>query len=229
MTAALGQPVVLVVAKAPVPGRAKTRLGRTIGMAQAADLAAAALLDTLEAAAAAYAVDRCHLALDGDLAEASRGEELLAATAGWTVHPQRGDGLAERLRHAHLDASAAAGGAPTVQVGMDTPHATPEALREAGELLRSPHDAVLGPADDGGWWLLGVGGTALLTHLEEVPMSTDTTGQQTRRALERAGAKVRTVGALRDVDEESDAHLVAEAAPGSRFATTWRSLRAGVA
>ncbi len=219
----------LVVAKAPVPGRAKTRLGRTVGMAQAADLAAAALLDTLEAATTAYPLERCHLALAGDLAEAARGEELLAATAGWTVHPQRGDGLAARLLHAHLDASTASGGAPTVQVGMDTPHASPDALRAAGELLRTPSDAVLGPADDGGWWLLGVGGTALLTHLEEVPMSADNTGAETRRALERAGAHLRTTVALRDVDEEADAVLVADAAPGSRFAAAWRSLKAEVA
>ena len=86
--------VMLVVAKAPVAGRVKTRLGHVLGMERAAELAAAALLDTLAVCVAAYGVDRCHLALDGDLAEAERADELLDATSGWIVHPQRGDDFA---------------------------------------------------------------------------------------------------------------------------------------
>lgn len=219
------EPVVLVVAKAPVPGRVKTRLGASVGMTAAADLAAAALLDTLAACRAAYDVERCHLALAGDLAGARRGEELLAAAEGWTVHPQRGEGLAERLTHAHGDVAVATDGAPVVQVGMDTPHLSPEALRSAGEALRSATDAVLGPADDGGWWLLGVGSTDLLAHLGEVPMSVATTGVETRAALERAGASVRLVASLNDVDEEPDARAVAAAAPDSAFAAAWRRVQ----
>ncbi len=221
-----GAPVVLVVAKAPAAGRVKTRLGRTVGMAQAADLAAAALLDTLEACAAAYSPGRRHLALEGDLAEAVRGPELLDAVAGWQLHPQRGDGLAARLEHAHRDVAASTGGAPTVQVGMDTPHASPESLRAAGELLTSPTSAVLGPADDGGWWLLGIGATDLLAHLGEVPMSVASTGRETERALVRAGARLHLVEGLRDVDEEADARVVADAAPHGRFAAAWAEVEA---
>ena len=66
----------LVVAKAPMPGRVKTRLGADVGMAAAADLAAAALLDTLLACADAFGADRCLLSLDGDLCDAVRGEEI---------------------------------------------------------------------------------------------------------------------------------------------------------
>ena len=88
----------LVVAKAPVAGRAKTRLGAEIGMAAAADLAAAALLDTLDACRAAFGAGRCHLALTGDLAGAARGRrDRPAALAGWTVFEQVGDELRRRL------------------------------------------------------------------------------------------------------------------------------------
>ena len=166
-------------------------------------------------------MERCHLALQGDLTEAARGEELQEASRGWTVHRQRGDGLAERLRHAHDDVHDATG-APVVQVGMDTPQVRPEVLREAGDLLTTPDTAVLGPAHDGGWWLLGVAGPHLLTHLEEVPMSTAETGEHTRAALERAGARTVQVEALLDVDEVDDAELVAAAAPGTEFARGWR-------
>ena len=214
-------PVALVVAKSPVLGRAKTRLGREIGMSRAADLAAAALLDTIAECETAFGVGRCHLALDGVLAHGARADALLAATAEWTIHPQRGDGFAERLVNAHLDA-AAFSGAPVVQVGMDTPHLHAAALVEAGSRLNSPDAAVLGPAYDGGWWLLGVGGPHLLAHLHEVPMSTASTGELTRRALTRAGARVTDIVTLRDVDEVADAEMVAADAPGTLFARSWR-------
>jgi glycosyltransferase A (GT-A) superfamily protein (DUF2064 family) len=210
----------LVVAKAPVTGTVKTRLGQVIGMERAAQLAAAALLDTLAVSVAAYGVGRCHLALDGELAEAERADELLEATSGWSVHPQRGDDFATRLVHAHQDV-AAASGAPVVQVGMDTPHLDPEVLTEVGSRLTDRDAAVLGPATDGGWWLLGVGGPHLVSHLGGVPMSTARTGELTRAALVRAGARVTDVETLRDVDEVVDAESVAAAAPATRFARAY--------
>ncbi len=213
--------VALVVAKSPVSGRVKTRLGREVGMERAADLAAAALLDTVTACMTAFGAERCHLALDGILARGQRAEELLDAVAGWTVHPQRGDDLAERLLHAHEDA-AAFSAAPVVQVGMDTPQLQVSSLVEAASLLTGPDAAVLGPAYDGGWWLMGVGGPHLLAHLRDVPMSTPRTGELTRAALERAGARVIDVVTMRDVDEVGDAELVAAAAPDTRFARSWR-------
>jgi glycosyltransferase A (GT-A) superfamily protein (DUF2064 family) len=214
-------PVALVVAKAPVPGTAKTRLGAVVGMDRAADLAAAALLDTIETCVAAYGVERCHLALEGDLARGAGADQLSDAVAGWTIHPQRGDDFAERLVNAHHDV-AAASGAPVVQVGMDTPQLDVRALLEVEVMLTGPDEAVLGPAYDGGWWLLGVGGPHLLDHLGTVPMSTDETGELTRQALARAGAHLREIGLLRDVDDVVDADAVAGAAPGTRFARAWR-------
>lgn len=211
----------LVVAKSPVVGKVKTRLGREVGMERAADLAAASLLDTVSACMTAFGAGRCHLALDGVLAQGRRGEELLEATADWTVHPQRGEGLAERLVNAHLDA-AAFSQAPVVQVGMDTPHLDAAVLVEAGGLLTSPDAAVLGPAYDGGWWLLGVGGPHLLVHLHEVPMSTSETGRRTREALLRAGAQVLEIVTMRDVDVVADAESVAADAPQTLFARSWK-------
>lgn len=213
--------VILVVAKAPVCGSVKTRLGRVVGMERAAQLAAAALLDTMAVCVAACGVGRCHLALEGDLADAELSEDLLDATDNWTVHTQRGDNFAARLVNAHHD-TAAASGAPVVQVGMDTPHVEEQMLTEVRSRLIHPDEAVIGPAVDGGWWLLGVGGPHLLSHLDRVPMSTPQTGDLTREALVRAGARVSSIETLRDVDEFTDAESVAAAAPGTRFARTWR-------
>jgi len=210
----------LVVAKAPVPGLAKTRLGALVGHAVAADLAAAALLDTLDACAGAF--DRCHLALAGDLGDACRSRELRAGLRSWDVFPQQGASLGERLAHAHR-AVAADGSGGVVQVGMDTPQVTPGLLLEAAGCLR-PGGGVLGPAEDGGWWLLGLDDPRSARVLGDVPMSTARTGADTRSALEGAGVSVVATCGLRDVDTVEDAHLVAGRAPGSRFAHAWSRL-----
>jgi glycosyltransferase A (GT-A) superfamily protein (DUF2064 family) len=208
----------LLMAKAPVPGRVKTRLGEVVGMGVAADLAAAALLDALEACRTAF--EHCHLALDGDLEDAVRGDELLAAIGSWTVFAQRGRTFGERLAHAHR--STARPGAVVVQVGMDTPQMTADQLRTVAGLVREDHDAVLGPADDGGWWVLGLGRPAEV--LAAVEMSTPRTGEQTRRALSSTGFTVRDTITLRDIDTVADAEAVASAAPWTHFARAWDSL-----
>lgn len=205
----------LVIAKAPVAGRVKTRLGAEVGMDTAADLAAASLLDTLEACTTAARAERCHLALEGDLAEAVRGDEIRSALEGWTITAQRGDGLGQRLAAAHADVSGR-----RVQVGMDTPQLTADLLAEVAAGL-DHHDAVLGPAVDGGWWVLGLHDAGPAGVLPEVPMSSDTTYDATRAALVAGDLVVGDSVVLHDVDRVADAEAVAAAAPTTRFARAW--------
>ena len=198
----MSTPTVLVVAKAPVPGLAKTRLAAHVGDERAADFAAAALLDTLDAARATGW--RVVVSMTGDLAAAARAEELREALADLEVVQQRGDGFGERLVHAHADADAGHG---VVQIGMDTPQVTAEQLREAGALL-ADHPAVLGHAEDGGWWLLGLRSADDARPLADVPMSTGHTGRDTEAVLPTPVALVRQA---RDVDEWQDAFMIASA------------------
>ncbi len=136
-------PRVLVIAKAPVPGRSKTRLCPPCTDEQAASLAEAALADTLAAVSQASSGGRT-LVLEG-----SPGEWL---PEGFEVVAQRGDGLAERLAAAFADADGAA-----LLVGMDTPQLRPEMIDDALCRLQQPGcDAVLGPAEDGGYWAIGM-------------------------------------------------------------------------
>jgi uncharacterized protein len=206
----------LVVAKAPVPGLAKTRLAATVGDAAAADFAAAALLDTLDAVADAPVAARI-VALTGDLAAASRRIELESRLTGFTVIEQRGAGFADRLANAHADASSAAGGLPVLQIGMDTPQVTSGLLAECAKTLCGV-DAVLGMACDGGWWVLGVTDPQMAECLRTVPMSQPDTGAVTLRALGDTGMDVRLVAELADVDTFDDIAVVGRAClPGSRF------------
>jgi uncharacterized protein len=218
------KPRLLVIAKAPVPGLAKTRLGAEVGMDVAAELAAAALLDTVKTCVATVGVAGCRLALEGDLTAAVHADRLAAALTGWTVFPQRGDGLAERLACSHLDLAAEQPG-PVVQICMDTPQVTQADLRAVIDGLRD-HDAVLADAEDGGWWALALADPRQGEHLVGVPMSTPTTGAATRAAFEAAGLVGGRGPVLRDVDVVDDAEAVAAGcAADSAFAELWRRVR----
>ena len=194
----------MVIAKAPVAGRSKTRLTPPCTPDQAATLARAALQDTLEAVAATP-VPRRVCVLEG-----TPGPWL---PAGFEVVAQRGGGLDERLAHAFCDV-----GGPALVIGMDTPQVTPTLLADACARLGAPGiDAVLGAAPDGGYWALGLRAPdpALLRG---VPMSTAGTCAAQRTRLQEHGLRVDELAPLRDVDDIEDARAVARTAPAGRFA-----------
>lgn len=208
--------VLLVVAKAPVPGLAKTRLASGVGVQAAADIAAAALLDTLDAVARTSVAARV-VALTGDLDAASARDEISARLVDFTVVPQRGVDFADRLANAHLDAAATAGGLPVLQIGMDTPQVTAEVIGQCARQLLAA-DAVLGMARDGGWWVLGVADATTAGCLRSIPMSQPDTGALTLAALRDTGANVGMVRTLADVDTVDDVEEVRrECALESRF------------
>jgi uncharacterized protein len=215
----------LVVAKAPVPGLAKTRLAAKVGPEAAAEIAAAALLDTLDAVAASPVASRV-VALTGDLDAATRSGELRDRLADFTVIEQRGEDFADRLANAHADACAAAGPRPVVQIGMDTPQVTAGLLTHCAEELRLA-PAVLGMAADGGWWVLGVQTAGIAEVLRGVPMSRSDTGALTLKALRCSGIEVRLVRELHDVDTIDDVEAVRRVcAADSRFARAARAVEA---
>ena len=207
----------LVMAKSPVPGRVKTRLCPPCAPEQAATVAAAALADTLRVAGTVPGV-RHTLVVDGDH----------PAPPGWTRMPQRGGDLGERLANAFADC--AVPGVPALLIGMDTPQVTAEMLRVAAGVLGTG-EPVLGPAEDGGWWALGLPDPAAAAVLTTVPMSTEQTGKLTLAALRGRGRRPVLLNRLRDVDTAADAiEVAALCPPGHRFpAAVARHLpRAGV-
>ncbi|MEU2540792.1 TIGR04282 family arsenosugar biosynthesis glycosyltransferase [Streptomyces iakyrus] len=189
----------LVIAKEPRPGRVKTRLTPPFTPGEAAELAEAALADTLHAVAAAPATRRV-LVLDG-----APGPWL---PPGFDVVGQCAGGLDERLAEAFAGCAG-----PALLIGMDTPQVTPELLT----VDFAGCDAWFGPAEDGGFWALGLAcpDPALLRG---VPMSTAVTGDVVRERLAAAGLRVRDLPSLRDVDTAADARAVAALAPRGRFA-----------
>ena len=202
-------PALLVIAKEPVPGRAKTRLTPPCTPEQAAQLARAALEDTLAAVLAVRREVRRVLVLDGE-----PGDWL---PDGFDVVPQRGEGLAERLAAAFGDA-----GAPALLVGMDTPQVTP-ALLEAGLDGLEAEGSVFGAALDGGYWAIGLR-TADARVFDGVPMSRDNTGAVQRARLAILGLRTEILPPLRDIDTIEDARAVAREAPDGRFAAALEAI-----
>ena len=211
----------LVVAKAPVPGLAKTRLAATVGDRIAAEIAAAALLDTLDAVAAAAVAARV-VALTGELDDAVVAAEIRRRLKPFIVIGQRGRDFGDRLANAHADA-AAVDGHPVLQIGMDTPQVSAELLADCGRRLVGS-SAVLGLARDGGWWALGVRTPALAEGLRQVPMSQPDTGALTLKSLRRNGVGVALLDELADFDIADDVAAVRKGCrPGSRFAEVTRA------
>jgi rSAM/selenodomain-associated transferase 1 len=208
----------LVIAKAPVPGRVKTRLCPPCTHRQAADVAAAALADTLAAASRTPAA-RHTIVLSGQCGSGPHEPGHHHPPAGWRVVAQRGDGLADRLANGFADT--ARPGTAALLIGMDTPQVSPALLASVAAGLDRA-DAVLGPAEDGGWWALALRDPAHAEALRTVPMSTSDTGARTAAALRVRGLRVAYADPLRDVDTATDAWHVAGLCPDGAFAAAVR-------
>jgi glycosyltransferase A (GT-A) superfamily protein (DUF2064 family) len=181
----------------------KTRLTPPCTPEQAARLAAAALRDTLAAALRTRRPGRRVLVLDG-----APGDWV---PHGFTVLPQRGDGLAARLAAAFRDAAG-----PAFLIGMDTPQVTP-AMLDAGLAAVDDGDAAIGAALDGGYWGIGLRRPDP-DAFRGVPMSAANTGAVQAARLAALDLRTAVLPSLRDVDTIEDARAVAADAPHSHFA-----------
>ena len=204
---------IAIIAKAPRPGQAKTRLCPPCTPEEAAGIARAALEDTVAAVAATPTAGRRVVVLDGPAGPWLPPE--------FDVVPQRDGSLGDRLDAAFSDL-----GGPTIVVAMDTPQVTPELLGEAARVLqRSDTDAVLGLTEDGGYWAIGLREPDRRVF-DGVPMSSPRTGRAQLARLGELGLTISLLPELRDVDDFDDAVSVARAAPDSGFAAALEEVAA---
>ncbi|HYI58129.1 MAG TPA: DUF2064 domain-containing protein [Microlunatus sp.] len=202
----------ILLAKQPVPGRVKTRLQARFSPVESAELAAAALADTVDTVRSSH-VRRRFLAFDGD-------------PTGWddgftVLHQPDGD-LSDRLAAAFRDAMVQAPDEPALLIGMDTPQVTAELLHQSWR----GSDAVLGLSEDGGFWAIGLRSVDPEAVFAGIPMSTDRTGAAQLARLGTLGLSVELLPPLRDVDEPADAAHVSDHFPALRFSQRHRQLTA---
>jgi uncharacterized protein len=196
-----------VMAKAPQAGRSKTRLCPPLHPGQAAALGAAFLRDTTENIAAAgrlaritgyvaYAPQGSEALFDGHLAD---GTALLLAD-GSPPMPERVQGFGRCLLHAIQDMLAQGHEAACV-LSADSPTVPTRFLVRAAEILLAPGDrAVLGPADDGGYYLLGLK-AAHAEMFADIAWSTGGVADATRDRAGSLGLPLVELESWYDVDD----------------------------
>ena len=186
---------VAVLAKAPIPGFAKTRLIPTLGADGAAALASR-LIDHAVATACEAAVGPVTLWAAPD--ETHEAFQSVRAHFGIALARQPDGDLGARM----LAALAAANG-PALIIGTDCPALTAVHLRAAAEVLRAGTDVVVCPAEDGGYVLIGARKPepALFSAM---PWSTAQVMNETRRRLKALGLAWQEPVTLWDVDAPDD-------------------------
>ncbi len=197
--ARLPVPALLVFAKEPTPGTVKTRLARTLGASEAADVYRELTKATLEQAAGA-----CRASVIGGIElwcapdPDSDYFRNLAASVGAVRHLQQGGDLGERMAQAL--ASALSRADAVLLIGTDCPSLDVAYLQQAREALVE-HDAVLGPAVDGGFVLVGA---RRPLHFPGVRFSSAHAHADTRAAFARASIRCIDLPLSWDVDEPAD-------------------------
>jgi uncharacterized protein len=200
----------VVFAKAPQPGRVKTRLAPPLSPAEAAELYRCLLLDALDESAAAALM----LGLDAVVAmdpPSATAEFAAQAPAGFRAMAQGRGELGARM--SHVARQAAAAGAPFALLrGSDSPCLDRYALRDAVAALARA-DLVLCPDRDGGYNLVGLGARALERGprggLFDHPMSTPTVRCDTLARADRLGLRVEQLASGFDIDRFEDLRWLA--------------------
>jgi rSAM/selenodomain-associated transferase 1 len=191
---------VAVFARPPVPGQAKTRLIGELTPQQAADLHQACLQDTLRLAESVKDVQRWLFLAPGKARPASRGF-LRWRARGWQIRRQRGANLGARLANGCRQVFAH-GASRLVIIGTDSPWMGAERIREAIAALEK-RDVVLGPAEDGGYYLLGVR-KFLPRMFRGIDWGTSRVLRQTLERLKASGASVALLQRDFDLDRAED-------------------------
>jgi hypothetical protein len=190
---------VLIFAKAPTPGHVKTRLIPALGGSGAAELQRRLIERTLRTAVAA------RLGTPELWCAPGPDDPFFASCAdkhGVSLQPQGEGDLGMRMARA-LE-SALASDSPALLIGCDCPALTPDYLCEAAAALAAGNDAVFGPAEDGGYVLVGVARSSPAHLFEDIAWGTATVMQETRARLARGNWRWRELALLWDLDRPED-------------------------
>lgn len=193
-----------VMARPPVPGRCKTRLANGIGADAAAALYEAMLLDTLDGLSRIQARHVLLAAPEDDGAAAlSR-----LAPRGWEVIVQRGTGLGERLANSMRDLWQE--GQLVCLLDSDSPTLPLDSIasRLADPRCHDARTAVVGPCEDGGYYLIGAN-TAEPGLFDDIPWSTALVLDATRARCAALGLALEELPAWFDVDCATDLERLA--------------------
>jgi rSAM/selenodomain-associated transferase 1 len=195
---------IAILAKAPVPGTVKTRLAMMLGVYGAATLQERLIVRTVEAAIEAGA-GPVHLWTSPD--ERHPCFKTLTEKHALPVARQPKGDLGTRIQTALVHASG-----PAIVIGTDCPILTVQHLRDAVEVLRSGTDAVVCPADDGGYVLIGLRKPEPALF-KDMMWGTDTVMSETRHRLTHLGLSWREPAQLWDINRPTDVRRLRREGP----------------
>ena len=185
------EPRIIIFVKAPRPGFVKTRLAAAIGN-EAACGAYRQLAETVVANLAP--LPHTELRFTPDDAENEIAHWL---SDDWTARPQGEGDLGERMHRAFTEANG-----PAIIIGSDCPQVELSDLRTAAKTLQA-RDAVIGPATDGGYWLIALNAPCPALF-ENIKWSTSDVLPKTLEKANEAGLSVQLLRELTDVDTGED-------------------------
>ena len=186
------------------PGRVKTRLARSLGNEKAARIYEAFVAATVARLSAIQCTRiLCYWPDD----QRTRSAFELAAASGWSLVPQTEGDLGERMAEYFIQ-QFSAGVDRVVLLGTDSPNVPLVEVQEAFEHLKTS-DVVLGPTEDGGYYLVGAA-HRVPPIFAEIPWSTPEVLPKTIACLEKAGLSYTTLDPWYDVDEIYDLHRLVE-------------------
>ncbi len=178
------------------PGKVKTRLAATIGPQKAADAYRHFVVTLLKRFSCCC--DQKWLAITPP----ERAQEFREVVpAGWQLESQAEGNLGDRMQ-AFFARRFAAGSQRVVLLGTDSPQVPVAYIQQAFERLRHV-PVVLGPTEDGGYWLVGAAG-GVPDIFSEIPWSTPQVWQATLKALHAAKISHATLPICYDIDNKHD-------------------------
>lgn len=226
MSAASGEAALVVFARAPVVGQVKTRLCRgkdALTAEQASRLYVAFVSDVCRSGARS-GLARRRLYVAGEMAH----PELvrIAGEHGFAIHAQHGADLGARM-DAAISGELAAGASQVVLIGTDSPTLPCAYLQRAAAWLATAAEVVLGPASDGGYYLIGARRPIPSLFAAGMDWGSEQVLSATLlrlRALQESGARVALLPFFYDVDTPQDLRLLAshlQLAAGPRDSEAW--------
>jgi rSAM/selenodomain-associated transferase 1 len=205
---------ILLFIKAPVRGQVKSRLAADIGDEAALELYKNFILDIIDTVKkTGYPFRICYY-------PPHAGAEVSSWLAGhYRIVPQQGSDLGERMENAFLRCFSE-GFERALLIGSDLPDLAPAVLQNAMASL-AEHDAVIGPASDGGYYLIGFHSRTLLPRVfQGIPWSTETVFQETMAILKKSALSVDQAPTWNDVDTVEDLRALFRRSKSSAFDTS---------
>jgi len=185
----------IIFLKAPRIGTVKTRLAKSIGEQRACDAYRTMVESVLKSLNSLANVDLWFAPDDGE-------DEIKAwLRESWRAFPQGGGDLGERLKRG-FEKTFGEGSQRVVIIGSDCPEIRAEDIRAAWQKLKD-HDLVVGPATDGGYWLIGLR-TPQPKLFENISWSSEQVLAETLQRAKALGLRIQLLRILSDVDTETE-------------------------